>query len=189
MVVCGIPLDTSNDFIKKFLRDKIPNAKNVRVPIDKEKGTTKGKAFVDLSSEANVKVVLCQVKGLEMGVRRLKIYEIKPREEERPSGDGRYGGGSFRGGNSGGGGFGCGSSGGGFGECQSDNNQRGSGFRGRGSASSSSSSTSDERRFSFGRDSARDSGICRKLKNERKFKLFTLKIHDIDENERHELQV
>ena len=84
LYVGGIPRETSKEFIKSFLRDKIPNAADIRVPMDKVQGTSKGIAFVQLPSGVNVKDVLKQVKGLEMGVRRLKINESKPRE----SGDG-----------------------------------------------------------------------------------------------------
>ena len=90
MVVRGIPFNRSKDFITKFLHDKIPNVKNVDLPIDREKGTTTGIGFVELSSEANVKDVLSQVKRLELGSCKLRIYEKKPREERSPSGGRRF---------------------------------------------------------------------------------------------------
>ena len=124
------------------------------MPIDKEKRTTKGKAFVQLSAGANVKTILSQVKGLEMGVNRLKIYEMKPREDGKLSGSGLSGGSSRAGGNSRGRGFGGGTfSRGGFSGSRSDNKQRESGHGGRRSATSFGSRGSASGRYgSFGRD-------------------------------------
>ena len=124
LFVSGIPKGyqlghhTSKDYIKHFLWEKIPNAADIHVPIDR-KGITKGIALVRLSSGANVKDVLSQVKGLQMGGQTLKINKSKPKDSGRPSG-----GSGFRGGNSGGG-FGGGKSSGGG--CRGSNS--GSGFR------------------------------------------------------------
>ena len=100
MHIVGIPHETSKDFIENFLRDKIPNAEDIRVPIDKSRGTTLGQALVQLSPGVNVKDVLKQVKGLQMGVRKLTIAEIS-----KGFGDSNYSGDELRGGKSGGAGF------------------------------------------------------------------------------------
>ena len=128
----------------------------------------KGNAFVQLSSRANVKDVLSQVKDLAFGMGKLKISEMKRREEERLSDGGRSSSGVF---NSTSRGtsrrFGRGSViRSGFNGNRSDNNQRDSGF-------------------------GRNATICGSIRmaEDRKFKHFTLKIHDVDENERHELKV
>ena len=71
--IVGIPPGTSKDFIEKFLRDKIPNAGDISVPIDRVSGTTQGSAIVQFSPGVNVKDVLKQVKGLKIGSRRLKV--------------------------------------------------------------------------------------------------------------------
>ena len=85
LYVGGLPYDTTADDIKRILHDKIPNAENVRVPINRDEGTVKGMAFVELSSGVNVLDVLRQVEGLTMGGRRLRINELQPREGGRPS--------------------------------------------------------------------------------------------------------
>ena len=119
MFVGGLPYGESVDEVRNFLQERIPNASNVRVPMDKEKNSIRGIAFVELGSGADVNSVINQVANLQMGDRTLKINESKPREGGRPSGGGGGfdGGdsGGFGGGNSGGGGFGGGKSGGGGG--------------------------------------------------------------------------
>ena len=54
LYVGGIPKETSETIIRDYLLNKIPNAKNVRVPIHSGKGTTKGIAFVELPPGINV---------------------------------------------------------------------------------------------------------------------------------------
>ena len=83
LYVGGIPKETSETVIRDYLLNKIPNAKNVRVPVHSGKGTTKGIAFVQLPSGINVKDVLKQVKLLSMGAQKLRINESKPREGGR----------------------------------------------------------------------------------------------------------
>ena len=130
---------TSKDFIKHFLWEKIPNAADIHVPIDR-KGITKGIAYVELTPGVNAKDVLKQVKGLQMGDQRLKIDKSKRRDNGKPSGGSGFGsgnsGGGFGGGNYGGG-FGGSNSFGGFGAGVSvgtgfgGGNSGGGGFRGR----------------------------------------------------------
>ena len=85
LYVSDIPRERSKVFVKHFLRDKIPNAANICVPVDRISKTIKGSAVVELLTGVNVKDVLKQVKGLKMGSRRLKIKE---------SSDGGFGGGN-----------------------------------------------------------------------------------------------
>ena len=127
LFVRGIPTEISDVDVRKFLLERIPNAENVRHFRHRDQGQTlKGLAFVQLRFGVNVETVLNQVEGLEMGGRRLRMIESKPRIQEpvRIRGGGNSGGfsggnsGGFGGGNSGGsgggsyGGFGGGSSGG-----------------------------------------------------------------------------
>ena len=76
LYVSGIPCERSKPFVKNFLRDNIPNAADIRVPMGKLGGTIKGVAFVQLSPGVNVKDLLKQVKNLKMGSRRLQITEL-----------------------------------------------------------------------------------------------------------------
>ena len=85
LYVSGIPHESSKHFVENFLRDNIPHAADIRVPMDRLSGTNKGLAKVQLPPGVNVKDVLKQVKGLKMGSRRLQIKES--------------GGSGFRGGN------------------------------------------------------------------------------------------
>ena len=104
LFVGGLPYDVSEDDVRNFLQEKIPNAQNVRVPMDREKNSIKGIAFVELGSDADVTSVINQVFNLQWGDRNLKINEsIKPREIGRPLGGinrggssvGGFGGGTF----------------------------------------------------------------------------------------------
>ena len=97
------------DFITKFIRDKIPNIVEIRVPMGKARGTTLGLAFVELYPGLNVKDILKQVNGLKMGVRSLKIAELLNYDNNYVGGVTTYRGG-FAGGNSGDGSFGGGKS-------------------------------------------------------------------------------
>ena len=117
LYVGGIPYEVTEADVKDYLLDNVPNAESVRVPMNREEGITKGLAFVQLLYGVDVEAVLHQVKGLEMGGRRLRINVLRQREVGRNSGG--FGGGSSRGGGRSGGfgggnsdGFGGGSSGG-----------------------------------------------------------------------------
>ena len=118
LFVGGLPFGVSEDEVRTFLQENIPNAQKIRVPMDRFsnfENSTKGIAFVELGSEADVNVVVNQVSNLQMGGRPLKINESKPRISERPPRGSR---GGFRGPNRGGNsgvGFRGGSFSGGFG--------------------------------------------------------------------------
>ena len=49
-----LPYDVSEDDVRMFLLEKIPTAQNVRVPMDRERNSIKGIAFVELGSDADV---------------------------------------------------------------------------------------------------------------------------------------
>ena len=76
LIVDGIPCERSKPFVKNFLRDNIPNAADIRIPMGRVGGTIQGLAFVQLSPGVNVKDLLKQVKNLKMGSRRLQITEL-----------------------------------------------------------------------------------------------------------------
>ena len=84
MFVGSLPFGVSEDEVRTFLQENIPNAQKVRVPMDREKMEIKGMAFVELGSDADVTSVINQVSNLQMGGRPLKINESKPRISERP---------------------------------------------------------------------------------------------------------
>ena len=85
LYVSDIPLERSKTFVKHFLRDNIPNAANICVPVNRVSGTIKGSAVVELRTGANVKDVLKRVKGLKMSSRRLKITAGSRDDNYRPS--------------------------------------------------------------------------------------------------------
>ena len=103
LFVGGLPFGVGEDDVRKFLQENIPNAQNVRVPIDRVDNSIKGIAFVELGSDADVNVVINQVSNLKMGGRSLKINQSVPKIIERPRGSrGAFGGrnlGRGRGGN------------------------------------------------------------------------------------------
>ena len=84
MFVGSLPFGVSEDEVRTFLQENIPNAQKVRVPMDRDKMEIKGMAFVELGSDADVTSVINQVSNLQMGGRPLKINESKPRISERP---------------------------------------------------------------------------------------------------------
>ena len=86
LLVDGFSYDLSVDDISNFLRKKVPNARNVLVPHDRETKSTNGMAFVELGSNANVRGVIKKLFKLKMGDRSLTIKEYKPRTNGRPSG-------------------------------------------------------------------------------------------------------
>ena len=94
LFVGSLPFGVSEDEVRTFLQENIPNAQKVRVPMDREKMEIKGMAFVELGSDADVTSVINQVSNLQMGGRPLKINESKPRISERPPRGSR---GGFRG--------------------------------------------------------------------------------------------
>ena len=85
LFVSGLPfrLQVSEDDVREFLQEKIPNAQNIRVPLNRVSKSIKGIAFVELGSDADVTSVISQVSNLQMGGRSLKINESKPRERAR----------------------------------------------------------------------------------------------------------
>ena len=84
LFVGGLPFGVSEDEVRTFLQENIPNAQKIRVPMDRFENSIKGIAFVELGSDADVNVVVNQVSNLQMGGRPLKITESKPRISERP---------------------------------------------------------------------------------------------------------
>ena len=105
LFVAGIPIGVSEDYARKFLQEKIPNAKHVRVPFNRLSKSIKGIAFVTLQSDADVTSVINQVSSLQMGGRSLNIKRKRARSRERARSPpfGGYNGGfnvGFRTGNS-----------------------------------------------------------------------------------------
>ena len=79
LLVDNLPDEVSNDEIRKFLQEKIPNAQEVvvYVPPERETSILKRVAFVKLGSVADVTSVINEVFNLKMGCRTLKISEPK----------------------------------------------------------------------------------------------------------------
>ena len=88
LIVSGLSCEVSEEEVKNFLREKIPNVQRVHVPFDEYEYEIKGFAYVQLASDADVTSVIDQVSDLRMGDRFLNV---KPRDRGRP-----FGGGSFR---------------------------------------------------------------------------------------------
>ena len=95
LFVGGLPY-VSQEEVRNFLQEKIPNAQSVRVPMEQyEIGKIRGFAYVQLGSDADLTTVIDQVSNLKMGDKVLRIYESKSREGRRlfggGFGDGNYG--------------------------------------------------------------------------------------------------
>ena len=102
LIVSGLPYEVSEEEVRNFLHQKIPDVHRVHVALDGcEIGTIKGYAYVQLRSDVDVTSVIEQVSDLRM---RDRLLIVKPRNREIPfgggsAGDGNYSGG-FGGGNS-----------------------------------------------------------------------------------------
>ena len=110
LIVSGLPYEVSEEEVRNFLHQKIPDVHRVHVAMDGcEIGTIKGYAYVQLRSDVDVTSVIDQVSDLRMGDR---LLIVKPRDRGIPFGGGSFGDGNYSGGFGGGNsGFGLGSSG------------------------------------------------------------------------------
>jgi RNA recognition motif-containing protein len=68
----------------------------VNIVTDRETGRARGFAFVEMTNAAEAEKAVAALNGTELGGRRLKINEAKPKPD-RPGGGQRFGGGGGRG--------------------------------------------------------------------------------------------
>ena len=79
LIVSFRPDGVSRNEIRNFLEEmfKIPNVRDVYVPVQAKTNIVSGYAFVKLGSDADVESVLGQLSNLQMGGRTLYINEAK----------------------------------------------------------------------------------------------------------------
>ena len=75
LFVGGIPFETSEEEVRSFLEEMIPNTNYIRVPIDNKTNRIKGFALAELLVGENAKTVLDQIEGLQLNGRHLMIRE------------------------------------------------------------------------------------------------------------------
>ena len=104
---------TSQDLQELFAQ--AGTVESAQIIEDRDTGQSKGFAFVEMSTDAEAASAIEQFNDKELGGRRLKVNEARPRENRGGGGGGRGFGGNRGGGggNRGGGGFGGNRGGGG----------------------------------------------------------------------------
>lgn len=134
LYVGNLSYSTNEDALRAFFEEAGRKVVSVAMPIDRETGSPRGFAFVELESAEAAQTAIQELNGRDLDGRALRINEAREREPRRGGGGGGggYGGG---GGGFGGGGGGYGGGGGGFGGGGGGYGGRGGG-RGRGGGGS-----------------------------------------------------
>jgi RNA recognition motif-containing protein len=120
LYVGNVSYGTSEERLRAFFEESGRKVVSVAMPVDRETGSPRGFAFVELDSPEAAQAAIAELNGRDLDGRALRINEAREREPRRGGGGG-YGGG---GGGYGGGGGGYGGGGGGGGGRYSDTQQR-----------------------------------------------------------------
>lgn len=113
LYVGNLPYSTTEDDLRALF-SQAGSVVAVDVIKDRDTGRSKGFAFVQMSSQAEIEQAIKLFNAYELEGRALKVNQARPKEERNPGG---YGGGRNRGG------------GGGFGRSQDRSGNRRSGSR------------------------------------------------------------
>lgn len=130
LYVGNLPYTTTEDELREMFA-QAGTVESVVIIKDRDTGSSKGFAFVEMSSQTEAQNAINTLNGQKIGNRELRVNAARPREERGDSfGGGRGGGGGYGGG---GGGYG-GGGGGGYGRGGGDRQRRpGGGGSGGGS--------------------------------------------------------
>lgn len=136
LYVGNLPYTTTEDELREMFA-QAGTVESVVIIKDRDTGSSKGFAFVEMSSQTEAQNAINTLNGQKIGNRELRVNAARPREERGDSfGGGRGGGGGYGGGGGGygGGGGGYGGGGGGYGRGGGDRQRRpGGGGSGGGS--------------------------------------------------------
>lgn len=72
---------TSDDVKQKF--EEVGEVEEVKLIIDRERGTHKGFGFVTMKTEEGAREAMEKLDGVELDGRPLRVNEAKPRSDER----------------------------------------------------------------------------------------------------------
>lgn len=106
LYVGNLPYSTTEDELRKLFA-QAGTVASVDIIMDRMTGTSKGFAFITMSSQAEAQKAISMLNGYKLGNRELKVNEARPKEETGRGGGGfggPRGGGYGRGGQGGPGG-------------------------------------------------------------------------------------
>jgi RNA recognition motif-containing protein len=120
LYVGNLSYQTNEEGLRAFFEENGRKVTSIAMPIDRETGSPRGFAFVELDSPEAAQAAIQDLNGRDLDGRALRINEAREREPRRGGGGGGRGGfggggGGYGGGGFGGGGGGYGGGGGGYG--------------------------------------------------------------------------
>ncbi len=92
LYVGNLSYDTTEDELRNLFA-QVGTVNEVALIKDRDTGSSKGFAFVTMSTQEEANKAIQQLNGQTLGNRELKINAARPRED-RPGGGGGYGGGA-----------------------------------------------------------------------------------------------
>jgi cold-inducible RNA-binding protein len=93
LYVGNLPFDITENDLRDMLSQHGP-VNEINVIMDKMTGRARGFAFVTMNTQEGANAAILALNGKDWKGRALTVNEARPREE-RPAGDGGYGGGRY----------------------------------------------------------------------------------------------
>ena len=97
LYVGNLSYSTSEDELRTLFA-QAGNVTSVAVIKDRDTGSSKGFAFVEMTTQAEAQIAINKFNNYQLGERPLTVNMAKPREERSGGGGYRSGGGNSRGG-------------------------------------------------------------------------------------------
>ncbi|HZM87109.1 MAG TPA: RNA-binding protein [Blastocatellia bacterium] len=91
LFVGNLSFDTTSDEIRDLFSEVGP-VESCQVITDRDTGRSKGFGFVEMNSKAEANTAKEKFNGQDLHGRALKVDEAKPKDDNRNSGGGGYGG-------------------------------------------------------------------------------------------------
>ncbi len=85
LYVGNIPSETTEDELRAAFSADGRTVKEIVIPVDRQSGSPRGFAFVELSSEEEAQAAMQALDGTDLGGREIKVYEARERTP-RPGG-------------------------------------------------------------------------------------------------------
>jgi len=96
LYVGNLSYGTTEDMIRDLFA-QAGTVTSVEIIKDRMTGSSKGFAFVEMSSQSEAEQAISKFNGQSIDGREIKVSIARPREERSGGGGGRYGGGNRRG--------------------------------------------------------------------------------------------
>ncbi|MXV16306.1 RNA recognition motif domain-containing protein [Hufsiella ginkgonis] len=109
----GFPYSLEEDQLRGIF-EQYGEVSSIKIITDKETGRSKGFGFVEMADESEALKAIENLNGLQVGGRSIAVSQAQERQDKKPGGFSRGGGGGFNRGGGGGGGYNKGGSGGGY---------------------------------------------------------------------------